>query len=87
MRTLNGSFFICRSWRLLLVCGFQVQEKVVDYTLCTKNESNDTCAEYIQENLGAADCSCKLVFELTEDFPVCITIVVINVLCCVKCKI
>jgi len=47
----------------------QVHEKVVEYTWCT-SESNLTCAEYLETNLGATDCLCRITFQLTDDFPV-----------------
>jgi len=54
-------------------CWLQVHEKVVDYTWCT-SDTNVTCADYIQNNPGATNCSCRVTFELTDDFPVFITV-------------
>jgi len=47
----------------------------VDYTWCT-SDNNVQCAEYIEANLGATNCSCRITFELSDDFPVFITQVV-----------
>jgi len=41
----------------------------VDYTQCT-TDTNVTCADYIETHLGATNCTCKVPFELTDDFPV-----------------
>jgi len=54
-------------------CCFQVQEKVVEYTWC-KTDTDVMCANYIQTNLGATNCSCRVAFELTEDFLVFIVV-------------
>jgi len=46
----------------------------VDYTWC-KTNSNVVCADYIQTEVGAINCSCRVTFELTDDFPVFIVAV------------
>lgn len=51
----------------------QVHEKVVDYTWC-QSDSEVVCADYIETHIGATNCSCTVTFELTEDFPVFVTI-------------
>lgn len=51
-----------------LITANNVHEKVVDYTWCT-SDTNVTCAVYVESHLGATNCSCRVTFELTEDFP------------------
>ena len=63
-RPLNGCC-CCRRCDL----WFQVHEKVVDYTRCTSNTSV-VCADYIETHPGATNCSCRVTFQLTDDFPV-----------------
>lgn len=41
----------------------------MDYTWC-KSDNNVTCADYIESNPGATNCSCRVKFELSNDFPV-----------------
>jgi len=41
----------------------------VDYTWCT-SDTNVTCADYVESHLGATNCSCRVTFELSDDFPV-----------------
>lgn len=50
-----------------LITANNVHEKLVDYTWC-KSDGNVTCAEYIESNLGATSCSCRVTFDLTDDF-------------------
>ena len=64
-RPLNGCCCCCRRCDL----WFQVHEKVVDYTRCTSNTSV-VCADYIETHPGATNCSCRVTFQLTDDFPV-----------------
>lgn len=51
----------------LLYFSDEVREHIIDYTLCKKNNTNVTCAEFIREN-RSEECKCQIDFELDKDF-------------------
>lgn len=62
----------------LLYFSDEVQEKIIDYTLCNKTvyedgvskELDQTCLSIITED-ALADCYCNITFSLNVDFLVC----------------
>ncbi|KAG4065400.1 hypothetical protein HA402_002798 [Bradysia odoriphaga] len=50
----------------LLYFSNEVHEHIIDYTLCNKTGTNQTCASIIQAN-PAENCSCQIDFELNRD--------------------
>lgn len=69
----------------LLYFSDEVKEHVIDYTTCNRTigeesdwqETNETCISLIKKN-SSEECICRINFELTKDFNVCILFLILH---------